>query len=451
MARMRQDCCERARNRWWTLRVCFVRYTMPALLLFISSAPLRAQDAPPADPEPLSAADQVVVATQLNAGAERASRLAQDAAQKVADSVRAHRRAIWMTRTAAAIHRRDRNEYAAAKHGAELARMDRDTKSRDAKSAVAAANMALDDLVPLADQLREPDSSNGRDLEHASNRVVDAATSVKDAVRPVKESLLEVDTVRVRLELAGKAVDEKRNARIEEAVARRRLALNDSVQRLALASQDLATATEILSQAGGRPGAVSGKRSGRFGGLGGGVGLGFNFDVGGKSRVETARIVETKDPNGTVTARVVRVDKENNDVPHIMLEGHYFVVNDKPVRMPWCGSEMCKDREEDGSPCWLCGVSIPKEHVGVGPFVAVQPGSSDVVDAVGGGVMVGVRQDGLINGDSVNLGLGYFADPNTRVLGDGFSENKAPPAGETQVRYKDTTKSGIMLLMSYGF
>jgi hypothetical protein len=51
----------------------------------------------------------------------------------------------------------------------------------------------------------------------------------------------------------------------------------------------------------------------------------------------------------------------------------------------------------------------------------------------------------------VQIGVGYFADPNTRVLGDGFAPNKPPPPGETQVRYKDVTKSGILVLLTYGF
>ncbi len=447
---MRRVGCGRPRNRCqcrepWALRT--IALAGVVLLLAVQS---RAQD-DSSPPEPLSAADQVIVASQLNAGAERAARLVQDAAQKVSESVRAHRRAIWMTRTAGAVRRRDRNEYAAARHGAELARLDRDAKSREAKAAVTNAVSALDDLTPLAEQLHEPDDRNGRDVERASNRVVDAATALRDATRPVKDSLLEVDAVRVRMELAGKTLDEKRNARIEEALARRRLAVNDSVERLAGTSQQLATATEVLEGTSGHAPGAAARRGGRFGGLGAGVGIGFNFDIGGKERVETASIVQNKDPNGNVVSSVVRVDKENNDVPHIMLEGHYLFVNQEPVRMPWCSSEACIDLEQDGSSCFMCGISIPKEHVGIGPFVAIQPGGSDVVDAVGGGVMIGVRQDGLFNGDSVNLGLGYFADPSTRVLGDGFSENKPPPPGETQVRYKDTTMSGIMLLMSYGF
>jgi hypothetical protein len=417
-------------------------------LLLLSPA-LRAQEA---EEERLAAADQVVVASQLNAAAERAARLTQEAAQKVAEAVRAHRRAEWMTRTAKAVKRHDRQGYLAARRGSELARLDREAKNREAKAAVGAGIGALDAIDPLADSLKDPDTTQGRDMARASNRVVEAATAVKDAARPVKESLREVDAVRVRLELSGRTADERRSARIEEAVARRRLAVNDSIGELATASQQLAAAGEGLQHAGAQPATAAAKRGRKgFGGLGAGVGLGFTFDVGGKDRVDTARIIETKDASGAVSARTLRVDKSNNDIPHVMLEAHYFLVNDDPMRMPWCNSSACADLEREGSSCWMCGYSIPKEHFGIGPYVGVQPGSSDVIDAVGGGVMVGLRTDSILNGDSVNLGLGYFADPNTRVLGDGFSENQSPPPGETQVRYKDVTKSGVMLQMSYGF
>jgi hypothetical protein len=411
------------------------------------AVPAFASEAPPP-----TAASQLLAATSFTASAERAARLTEDAAQKVADAVRAERRAIWLTRTAQAMRRRDGRDYLAAQRGAELARLDREVKTKDARTAVSDAVSALDALSEMPPDLLDSDiSSEGRELQRASNRLIEAAIGVKDAALPVRESLLEVNAVRVRLELSKGKTSEDRSARIEEAVARRRLAVSDAVDRLVRAAERLQYAGEGLRDAGAVQ-AVPAKqrRESRFGGLGAGLGIGFTVDVGGRSRVDTAQIVDVADASGNVTGQVVRVNKANNDIPHVMLEGHYLFTNESVLRMPWCGSRACLDAEAEGTPCWLCNGGIEPRRIGAGPFVGLQPGE-DFIDAVGGGLMLGVRADALRDGDGFQLGVGYFADPNTRVLGDGFSENQPPPAGETQVRYKDVTKSGIMVLMSYGF
>lgn len=421
---------------WMLVGGWVVSFAMPA---FASEAPLP------------TVADQLLAATTLTTSAERAARLTEDAAQKVADAVRAERRAIWLTRTAQAMRRRDGRDYLAAQRGAELARLDREVKTKDARSAVNDAVSALDALSEMPPDLMEPDLSSGRELERASHRVVEAAVEVKDAALPVRESLLEVNAVRVRLELSKGKTSEDRSARIEEAVARRRLAVSDAVERLVRAAERLQYAGDTLRDAGAVEAPQARQRTeGRFGGLRAGLGIGFQIDVGGKSRVDTAQIVNVTDASGNVTGQVVRVNKSNNDIPHVMLEGHYLFTNDSVLRMPWCDSTACVDAEVEGSPCWMCSGGIDPQRIGAGPFVGLQPGE-DFIDAVGGGLMLGVRADAIRDGDGFQLGVGYFADPNTRVLGDGFSENQPPPPGETQVRYKDVTKSGVMVLMSYGF
>lgn len=404
------------------------------------------------NPPPPSAGDQLLAASDLTAAAERAARLTEDAAQKVAEAVRAERRAIWLTRTAQAMRRRDGRDYLAAQRGAELARLDREARTSAARSSVNDAVTALDALAETPAALTEPDTDSGRELERVSNRVVEAAVGVKDAAVPARESLQEVNAVRVRLELSKGQTSEDRSARIEEAVARRRLAVTDSVERLVRAAERLQLASEGLRDNGVRPEVPQESRAkSRFGGLGAGIGIGWDFDIGGKERVKNAQIVNTTDSSGNVTGQVVRVNSSSSDdIPAVMLEGHYLFKNESELRMPWCGSESCTEAAADGSPCWMCTVSVSPERVAAGPFVGLKPGD-DFIDAVGGGLMLGVRTDAVMEGDSVHMGVGYFADPNTQVLGDGFNPNQPPPPGETQVRYKDVTKTGVMFLMTYGF
>ena len=84
------------------------------------------------------------------------------------------------------------------------------------------------------------------------------------------------------------------------------------------------------------------------------------------------------------------------------------------------------------------------------PFVALQPGTEEVIEAIGLGLMVGFRR-ATDSANSWNVGVGYVVDPNVDVLGDGFFANQAPPGNETAVRLKETSQQGIFLLFSFAF
>jgi hypothetical protein len=156
-----------------------------------------------------------------------------------------------------------------------------------------------------------------------------------------------------------------------------------------------------------------------FAGINFGVGLTLTIDVGVHDRVENAEVV-----NG-----VVRVTEEYNDIPRIMLETHYFFL----PKHYFLGMDSVKPNE------W-----------GIGPFVGIQNGSNEIIEAIGGGVMLGFRRSEMTK-DSFNIGVGFVVDPSAKVLGDGIEENKPLPAGETQVRYKKTSQGGILLITSYAF
>lgn len=150
-------------------------------------------------------------------------------------------------------------------------------------------------------------------------------------------------------------------------------------------------------------------------GLGLGVGLSFTWDTVDRERVTDAAV----DANG-----IVRVNKKNNAIARIMLEGHYlFSLNGSQTR-------------------------------GWGPFVAVQPGSENVINALGVGLMIAFRHDS--NSErSFNLGFGYSVDPNSKVLGDEFKENEPAPLGPDgkplAIRYQERDQGGFLMLASFSW
>lgn len=136
-----------------------------------------------------------------------------------------------------------------------------------------------------------------------------------------------------------------------------------------------------------------------------GIGLSYTFDTGDNDRVKSAEVVDG----------IVRVNDEENGIPRLVLEGHYFF-----------GDE---------------------DNFAHGPFVAVQPGDDEIINSAAIGWMIGLRKKDQ-GSNSWNLGLGISADPNVQILGDGIKENKPLPGNEENVRYKEKTQYGVMILFS---
>ncbi len=154
----------------------------------------------------------------------------------------------------------------------------------------------------------------------------------------------------------------------------------------------------------------------KFGGLELGAGLSFTLDVGDRDRVTEARVVND----------VVRITNADNVRARLMFESHYFF---KPK-----GKFLGLDEG-----MW-----------GVGPFVAIQPGSDEIIEAIGLGAMIGFRR-APDDPQSFNFGVGVVFDPNTQVLGDDVLPNKPLPAGETEIRYKEDSQMGLMAIASFTF
>ena len=95
-----------------------------------------------------------------------------------------------------------------------------------------------------------------------------------------------------------------------------------------------------------------------------GIALGLSTNVTGPSLVTNATI----DANG-----IVRVNTRANTAAGFLLESHYYI-------FPRVTDDM------------LTGAKGDNRSWGIGPFVAAQPGSSQIIRAVGAGVMLGFRR-----------------------------------------------------------
>ena len=159
-----------------------------------------------------------------------------------------------------------------------------------------------------------------------------------------------------------------------------------------------------------------------FAGLNFGVGLSLTHDLGDNDRVGGASVV-----NG-----IVRVNDENNHVARIMLESHYFFSGKKSLNV------------------WGTDIEVEPERWGVGPFVAVQPGNDEIIEAIGLGIMWGFKKD-RDDDSSWNIGIGAVVDPNVQVLGKGIENNQRLPEGETEIRFREKSQIGALVLVSFGF
>ncbi len=182
--------------------------------------------------------------------------------------------------------------------------------------------------------------------------------------------------------------------------------------------------------------AASGRQN--FGGLDFGIGVSMSYDLGNNDRVSDA----------VITNNIVRVTRTENIRARIVLESHYFATPTFSSTRRAREAAFCASFNDD--PVKYDNCMSAQKNFGIGPFVALQPGGEKVIDAIGLGVMVGFRR-GTDRASSFNLGVGIFYDVDTRILGNGFVEDQPPPAGETDVRFRRQSQSGLLFISSYSF
>lgn len=158
--------------------------------------------------------------------------------------------------------------------------------------------------------------------------------------------------------------------------------------------------------------------------------FGINWGVGLALTISNNRVDEARvDGSG-----IVRVDKERNDFPRIVLETHYFFET-KDV---------------------LKGSFWPN---GWGPFIAINSGENNIISGGGGGLMVAWKKNTFTaaSNSSLNLGIGYFIDTGVKMLADELKEGEKHPeydGGNNKtptIRYKETSQKATLLIASFTF
>ncbi len=156
----------------------------------------------------------------------------------------------------------------------------------------------------------------------------------------------------------------------------------------------------------------------KFLGINWGAGLALT-QINGSPYIDSASIVDNK----------VVVDKSYNYNAGIMLESHFF----------W--------REKD-----LKTQTFGGKAMGHGPFIAIELLNKEQGDigAFTVGYMFGFKNN-IKEKNSWNLGIGFFVDTNVKVLGDGIVAGQPLPPNETEIRFKEVDRTGIMVMLSYTF
>jgi len=149
--------------------------------------------------------------------------------------------------------------------------------------------------------------------------------------------------------------------------------------------------------------------------LGFGVALSLQWNVFTPNIVNDASV----DANG-----IVRVNTRSNTNAGFMLEMHYLVHQ-------WSGNK-----------------------IGTGPFVAAQPGSDQILSAVGAGWMIDWKVDATSR-KGFGLGLGYAARPSSKTLGNEFVDGKPAPVNASgqplPIRFETRDKGSVLAVLSFTF
>ncbi len=201
-------------------------------------------------------------------------------------------------------------------------------------------------------------------------------------------------------------------ARVEERIRSELRA--DATRKLQAAQAAMAEAAAAEKQA--EAAGVKTDAAAQFKGINFGIGLGVSADFHG----DVVQRVE-------VINDTVRVTEKKTALPRVFLESHYFIVTPGVAR------------------------------VGIGPFVAIQAGGDEILNAIGAGVMVGWRRTRVVgegnsarvDDSSFNLGAGVLLDSKAQVLRSGVRENHPVPADSASNLIEETSQWGFFVTFSF--
>jgi len=105
----------------------------------------------------------------------------------------------------------------------------------------------------------------------------------------------------------------------------------------------------------------------------------------------------------------------------------------------WSAKLMLERHSYAGDENGCVSESWPMPKACVGLFVGVGLGQQQVIDMVGGGIVIGAGKVANATDKTLrqhNFGIGIGRQFRVKSLGDGVTANAALPAGETEVRFK---------------
>lgn len=178
--------------------------------------------------------------------------------------------------------------------------------------------------------------------------------------------------------------------------------------------------------------------------LGGGFGLGVTVTLARRDRIETADVFGTD--------KVVRVTKDSKVIPRVLLETHYLFTTNPFSRTATVKTAGGKSYSYDVAAAQLDNCRNDEAQcptVGVGPFIGLQQSSDhSSFDALAVGVAFGFRP-GTKAG--ITIGIGAMFDSSVKQLGNGITEGQPLPAGETTVRFRETSQVSPVLSVALTF
>jgi len=150
--------------------------------------------------------------------------------------------------------------------------------------------------------------------------------------------------------------------------------------------------------------------------------LGLQLGVGvGISHSQDEIVTEAEIAPGNIVAAT----KTETQQPRVILESHYY---------GWCKSKACN-----------------AGRFGVGPFFGIVAKEEDLISALGAGVMFGWKDPRADDSKGMSIGIGVVLDANVKSLAEGFEDGEALPAGETEIRFEESSRWSALLIFTRTF
>ncbi len=154
-------------------------------------------------------------------------------------------------------------------------------------------------------------------------------------------------------------------------------------------------------------------------------------------------VIQPRSPSiteATIVNDIVRVNSQSRQEASLLVSRHFYVMSDgepcsRHLNPKTAAEKTAAESRPISQSLWLSLRRCVGLMVGVGLGSSGSSPQSSLINFAGLGLTFG---SGVKTGESVawHFGFGLGRKFNARLLGDGVEEGKAPPTGETQIRFK---------------